>query len=122
MLQIHKGGKWLKLRTLFLCALFLFLPHYQSGAAALEKIPVAVTILPQAYFVERIGGDYTDVKVMIPKGICPETYEPTPQQLISLSKSRIYVKIGRADFPAEKKFYNSDGCWRKFTYEAAMSG
>jgi len=99
-----QGGKVAELRTLFLCALFLFLPHYQSGAAAFEKIPVAVTILPQAYFVERIGGDYTDVKVMIPKGICPEIYEPTPQQLISLSNARIYVQIGRDAFPAEKKF------------------
>lgn len=93
-----------ELRTLFLCALFLFLPHNQSSAAAFEKIPIAVTILPQAYFVERVGGNFVDVKVMIPKGMNPETYEPTPQQLISLSKARIYVKIGRDAFPAEKKF------------------
>lgn len=87
-----------------MCALFLFLSYNHSGAVDFEKIPVAVTILPQAYIVERIGGNYTDVKVMIPKGICPETYEATPQQLISLSDARIYVKIGRDDFPAEKKF------------------
>jgi zinc transport system substrate-binding protein len=92
------------LRNLFFFALCLFLPHYQSSALAFEKIPVAVTILPQAYFVERIGGNYADVKAMIPKGMNPETYEPTPQQLISLAKARIYVKIGRDDFPAEKKF------------------
>lgn len=88
----------------FLYFLLFFLLYHPNNVVALEKIPVAVTILPQVYFLERIGGDYTDVKVMIPKGMNPETYEPTPQHLISLSKARIYVKIGRDNFPAEKKF------------------
>jgi zinc transport system substrate-binding protein len=69
-----------------------------------EKIPVAVTILPQAYIAERIGGTRVLVNVMIPKGMNPETYEPTPQQLINLSKAKVYVKIGRDNFPAEQKF------------------
>jgi zinc transport system substrate-binding protein len=92
------------IRKLSYCTLFLFLSICQSDAIAVEKIPVAVTILPQAYFVERIGGNYVDVKVMIPKGMSPETYEPTPQQLMSLSKAKIYVKIAMDGFPAEKKF------------------
>src|SRR3972149_7791271 len=78
----------------------------QSLVHAFERIPVAVTVAPQAYFVERVGGNRVDVRVMIPKGVCPETYEPTPRQLISLSNAIIYVKIGQDIFPAEKKYLN----------------
>ena len=78
----------------------------QSFVHAFERIPVAVTVAPQAYFFERVGGNRVDVRVMIPKGVCPETYEPTPRQLISLSNARIYVKIGQDIFPAEKKYLN----------------
>jgi zinc transport system substrate-binding protein len=61
-----------------------------------EKIGVAVTILPQAEFVERIGGDKVDVTVMIPPGASPHTYEPTPSQMVSLSNAKLYAKVGTA--------------------------
>ncbi len=57
---------------------------------------VAVTILPQAEFVERIGGDKVQVTVMIPPGANPHTYEPTPSQMVSLSDAKIYAKVGSA--------------------------
>lgn len=98
-----------KIRLWINCLLGLsaFLPAVnQSLVHAFERIPVAVTVAPQAYFVERVGGNRVDVRVMIPKGTSPETYEPTPRQLISLSNARIYVKIGRDIFPAEKKYLN----------------
>ena len=41
---------------------------------------------------------------MIPKGASPETYEPTPQQLVALTDSRIYVKVGAPSLPFEEKY------------------
>jgi len=58
------------------------------------KIIVAVTILPQAEFVEKIGGEKVQVTVMIPPGASPHTYEPTPRQLIEVSKAKIYFQVG----------------------------
>jgi zinc transport system substrate-binding protein len=92
--------------NIFWGILLIFLLPDQGGAVVMGKIPIAVTIMPQAYFVERLGGNHVDVMVMIPKGVSPETYEPTPRQLISLSKAIIYVKIGHDVFPAEKKYLN----------------
>ncbi len=41
---------------------------------------------------------------MIPKGASPETYEPTPQQLVALSDSQLYVTVGAPNFPFEEKY------------------
>ncbi len=59
-----------------------------------DKMIVAVSILPQAGFVEAVGGDKVDVVVMVPPGASPHTYEVTPDQMTSLSKARIYAKVG----------------------------
>lgn len=59
-----------------------------------EKMGVAVTILPQREFVERVGGDKVDVIVMVPPGASPHTYEVTPAQMVQLSKARVYCKVG----------------------------
>lgn len=92
--------------TAVLC-LFVFMTGVAGIALASNTIKVSVSVLPQAYFVERIGGDMVDVRVMIPKGASPATYAPTPQQLVMLSDSRIYVKVGSPTFSFEKKYFNS---------------
>jgi len=57
-------------------------------------IDVTVSILPQKYFVEKIGGGNVNVNVMVPPGASPATYEPKPQQLKDLSDAEAYVSIG----------------------------
>jgi zinc transport system substrate-binding protein len=53
-----------------------------------------VSILPQEYFVEKIGGDRVEVNVMVEPGASPATYEPKPQQMKALSEAEAYVSIG----------------------------
>ncbi|MGC9400361.1 MAG: metal ABC transporter solute-binding protein, Zn/Mn family [Anaerolineae bacterium] len=66
-----------------------------SGAEG-EAVPLKVTVsvVPQAYFVERIGGEHVSVNVMVEPGASPATYEPKPEQLAALSHSVAYFSIG----------------------------
>jgi len=59
-----------------------------------SQIPISVSIEPQKYFVEKIGGDNVAVNVMIAPGVDPHTYEPKPEQLKQLSKTRAYFTVG----------------------------
>ena len=65
-----------------------------STARAEDGLRVFVSIVPQKYFVEKIGGGLVDVSVMVRPGASPATYEPKPQQMVALSRSRIYFAIG----------------------------
>ncbi len=58
------------------------------------KIGVAVSIVPQADFVENVGGDRVQVTVMVPPGASPHTYEPTAGQLKEVSRAKVYFKVG----------------------------
>lgn len=57
-------------------------------------LKVFVSILPQAYFVERVGGKKVDVSVMVGPGHSPATYEPMPKQIADLSLAKLYFRIG----------------------------
>jgi zinc transport system substrate-binding protein len=63
-------------------------------AHASGKVSVFVSILPQRYFLERIGGDAVDVSVMVMPGASPATYEPTPRQMAGLTRAKAYFSIG----------------------------
>lgn len=62
-------------------------------AKANEKLKVAVTIVPQATFVKKIGKDKVDVVLMVKRGFSPKRYEPKPSQMIELSKAKLYFMI-----------------------------
>lgn len=63
-----------------------------------DKPIITVSIEPLRYFTEAIAGDHFNVVSMVPKGSSPETYDPTPTQLMSLSQSTAYLRIGFIGF------------------------
>ena len=82
----------LPILTLFIC--------FACGNTAQksEKAIITVTIEPLRYFTEAIAGENYQVVSMVPKGSSPENYDPTPQQLVNLSKSQAYFRIGHIGF------------------------
>ena len=53
-----------------------------------------VSILPQAGFLDRLGGDRVRVEVLVPPGQSPATYTATAAQLARLSEAKVYFRIG----------------------------
>jgi zinc transport system substrate-binding protein len=65
-----------------------------GGRATDGRLPVFVSILPQAFFVERVGGDRVRVDVLVQPGQSPATYSPTPRQLADLARARALFSAG----------------------------
>jgi zinc transport system substrate-binding protein len=80
------------------CLCFLCLTTQRAGAQTSPsldaRVNVFVSILPQAYFLERVGGHRVKVSVMVGPGQSPHTYEPTPKQMANLGKARLYFRTG----------------------------
>lgn len=86
------------LYLIILCSLLIGCKGNQQKSNADNKPTVSVTIEPFRYFVEQIAGNDVNVNVMVPTGSSPETYEPTPKQMVDLSKSVLYFKVGEIGF------------------------
>lgn len=59
---------------------------------------VTVTIEPQRFFAEKIAGDKFKINCVVPSGQSPETYDPTPKQMVEIGKSNAYLRIGYIGF------------------------
>jgi zinc transport system substrate-binding protein len=110
--QSRPRAVWILMST----ALALGLPGTLAGCSGKAGGPdagslvVAVSIPPQAWFAERIGGRQVSVQVVLKPGDSPATYDPTPRELARLADARIYFAVGvpmetrllpelRRDFP-----------------------
>jgi len=98
---INMEKKMTKLYFSIILSIVLFLLLECLPQKNIEKIQVAVSILPQKYFVERIAGNYVKVNVIVQPGKSPATFKPAPQQILDLANSQVYFRIG---VPFEKAF------------------
>jgi zinc transport system substrate-binding protein len=81
------------IRILFYILLFGYQTLQLCYANTSDAKNVFVSIIPQKFFVERIGGRHVNVSVMVGTGQSPETYEPSPSQMALLSESQLYFRI-----------------------------
>lgn len=69
-----------------------------SGNQKSKDKVLFVSILPLKYFADKIVGDLYKVEVTVPPGVSPETYSPTPKQMMMLGEAKAYFSIGYLDF------------------------
>lgn len=79
-------------RILFIALLMTSLQCCWANENAITH--VFVSILPQKYFVQRIGGSYVNVSVMVGTNHSPELYMPSPKQIALLQQAQLYFRIG----------------------------
>ncbi|MFA6499296.1 MAG: zinc ABC transporter substrate-binding protein [Desulfurivibrionaceae bacterium] len=68
--------------------------------AAGPKTQIFVTVPPQAYLAQRIGGEAVEVHTLVGKGQDPHTFEPTPRQAAALAGANLFFTV---DIPFEKQ-------------------
>lgn len=76
--------------AIVLAAAFVSLP----GLAHDAPKRVAAAVMPLTSMIEAIGGAHVEVLLMVPPGVSPATYEPSPQQMAALEDAALYVAMG----------------------------
>ncbi|NWF97859.1 MAG: zinc ABC transporter substrate-binding protein [Nitrospirae bacterium] len=94
-----------KFLTIFLLLISICFNPSNSHA---EKIKVIASIHPLGDFVKQVAGDSVDVRVLLPAGASPHTFEPTSKAVKDVSEARVFIKIGAGlEFWAEKMIKSS---------------
>lgn len=58
------------------------------------RISVVTTIFPQYDFVRQIAGENVELKMLLKPGEETHSYEPTPQDIIAIQNSDIFIYVG----------------------------
>ncbi len=88
--------KFVKFFSLFISAVIMMgiFSSCNDNNKSSDKPIIAVSVVPQEAFVSAVCGDFCEIVTMIPPGSSPENYNPTPQQILKFTKSKIYFSIG----------------------------
>jgi zinc transport system substrate-binding protein len=64
------------------------------AANSIEQNTVMVTNYPLYFFTKQIVGDELTVQNLLPPGVDPHSFEPTPQDIIKLEKAKLLIYNG----------------------------
>ena len=62
------------------------------------KPVITVSILPEKTFLEKIAGDDLKINLLLPPGESPVTFTLLPSQLVDITKSLLWLKMGHVAF------------------------
>ncbi|MBQ0081236.1 MAG: zinc ABC transporter substrate-binding protein [Alistipes sp.] len=86
------------MKKIFFLSILLMTIFSCSQKKAEETNTLYVPIMPLKAIVEQIAGEGYEVKVLVPKGASPETYELSPKELQELNNAKIVFSTGLLDF------------------------
>ena len=59
-----------------------------------DKVEVVTTIFPLYDMATAIGGERVEVRLLLPPGTEPHSYEPTPSDIVTVGQAELFVSIG----------------------------
>lgn len=59
-----------------------------------DKLSIVTTIFPPYDFARKIGGENVEVTMLLAPGVESHSYEPTPQDIIQINESDLFIYVG----------------------------
>jgi zinc transport system substrate-binding protein len=69
-----------------------------------DKLLVVTTLFPLYDFTRQVAGEKAEVSLLLPPGVEPHTFEPTPQDAVRLGRAGLFVYTGDFMEPWAKDF------------------
>lgn len=79
--------------VLLLCA-SLTVVGCSDDAEAHHQLQIYASFYPLYYFAEQIGGRFVEVHTLVPPGVEPHDFEPTPKEMVALTEADMFVYNG----------------------------
>lgn len=83
-----------KIISLLLLLCLIPLSGCKSNDKSTDKIQIIATLFPQYDFARQIGGDKVEVTLLLPAGAESHSYDPTPSDMLTISKSDLFIYTG----------------------------
>lgn len=100
----------LKLLLLLTCLVSVFGCDNRKPDVAQGKLRVVTTLFPVYDFARNVGGELAEVTLLLPPGVEPHSFEPTPETIINLSRADLFIYSGSGMEPWAEKL--ADGVSR----------
>ncbi len=80
---------------LFLLALFAGCSKSADKGPAERSLKIVTTLFPLYDFAKQVGGERSDVNLLLPPGVEPHSFEPKPGDVLKLESADLFIYTGK---------------------------
>ena len=88
------AGITVALTAVVICLAILAFTNAPGQVNTGGKLSVVASFYPMYDFAKNVGGDRVHVMSLIPAGVEPHNFEPTPSDIVALSTARVFILNG----------------------------
>jgi len=77
-----------------IAGIFMSVKHGGNKQTSKGKITIVTTLFPLYDFAKTIGGDKVEVSLLLPPGVEPHAFEPTPGDITKIGNACVFVFTG----------------------------
>lgn len=92
---MKKGLIFIIISVIVFCACIFIVEPKGDNKQSDNRIQIVATLFPQYDFAKQIGGDRVSVLLLLTPGTETHTYEPTPQDIISINDADLFIYTGK---------------------------
>jgi zinc transport system substrate-binding protein len=70
-------------------------PAGRSGVEGRHKVRVVTTLFPLYDMARSIGAEKAEVSLLLPPGVEPHSFEPTPGDIVKINKADVFIYTGK---------------------------
>jgi zinc transport system substrate-binding protein len=89
----------MKLRLVFNIAISVIILVHLPLHTEADRLRVVASVFPLYDFAREIAGTDADVRMLLPAGVEPHSWEPKPSDIVAVSKSDIFLYVSEAMEP-----------------------
>lgn len=78
-----------------LISVVVLYPKSQQINQSNNRLNVVTTLFPTYDFVRQIGGDKVSATLLLPPGVEPHAFEPTPKDIIKINNAKVFIYTGK---------------------------
>lgn len=93
-------GRWLLIIMILALLPACSKPKSSAGSG---KLKVVTTLFPLYDFARAVGGESVEVSLLLPPGVEPHSFEPRPEDMLTVAKADIFIYTNREMEPWAEK-------------------
>jgi zinc transport system substrate-binding protein len=78
---------------------FVFLSTIPATSVSANRLTVIATVFPLFDFAKEVGGPEANVRMLLPAGVEPHSWEPRPSDIVAVSKADVFLYVSQTMEP-----------------------
>jgi len=96
---VRRSAKYMRISFKIITAITLFIATMSPIRVQADRLTVVASVFPLFDFAREVAGSDADVRMLLPAGVEPHSWEPKPSDIVAVSNADVFLYVSETMEP-----------------------